>query len=149
MHGGNPTRTLAARPGSPWLKYAEHENALMTSPIRVLLVDDETVFLRVLGQCLQREGYEVRTAADVESALSLTAEEPPDVLVTDWMLRDQRTGIDLTLAVRQRGIPCRSIIMSGYPSDELMHKLEDAGQIEFISKPFSPDELVSILKRAG
>lgn len=73
----------------------------MTERSRILVVDDETQITRVLKTTLQSQGYEVRTAADGESALNLAVDWIPDLIVTDLSMPGM-TGIELCRSVRDR-----------------------------------------------
>jgi two-component system KDP operon response regulator KdpE len=68
---------------------------------RILVVDDETQIARVLNTTLNSQGYEVKTAADGESALNLAVDWIPDLIVTDLSMPGM-TGIELCRAVRER-----------------------------------------------
>jgi len=108
---------------------------------RILVVDDEPQITRVLKTTLQAQGYEVKTAADGESALSLSVDWIPDLIVTDLSM-PLMSGIELCRSVRERSqIPI--IVLS--VREEERNKIDalDAGADDYVTKPFSVNELLA------
>jgi len=108
---------------------------------RILVVDDEPQITRVLKTTLQAQGYEVKTAADGESALSLSVDWIPDLIVTDLSM-PLMSGIELCRAVRERSqVPI--IVLS--VREEERNKIDalDAGADDYVTKPFSVNELLA------
>ena len=108
---------------------------------RALVVDDEEPLVRIVASYLEREGFEVLTAGDGERAVELARDERPDVIVLDLML----PGIDGIEACRQiRAFSDAYVLM-------LTAKAEEADKItglatgadDYVTKPFSPGELVA------
>ena len=110
----------------------------------ILVVDDEATIREVLRRYLEREGYEVREAADGEAALDSLKSDPPDLVVLDLML----PGIDgLSLASRLRGDMAVPVVMLT-AKGELQDRIEglELGADDYIVKPFSPREVVLRVK---
>ena len=117
---------------------------------RVLVVDDDATLLEIVATYLSAAGAVVDTAADSVIALELAAAREPDLVVLDRMI----PGVDgLTVARRLRDTSTVPIIMLtalGEPE----HRIEglEAGADDYLSKPFSPRELVlraeNLLRRA-
>jgi len=108
---------------------------------RILVVDDEPQITRVLKTTLQAQGYEVKTAADGESALSLSVDWIPDLIVTDFSM-PLMSGIELCRSVRERSqVPI--IVLS--VREEERNKIDalDAGADDYVTKPFSVNELLA------
>ena len=118
---------------------------------RILVVDDEESILSVLDYALTQEGYEVHTAADAASAESVFLQVSPALVILDVMLPD-RSGLEVARDLRAHSsVP---IIMLSARSDEVDRILGlEFGADDYVTKPFSPRELVSrvkaILRRVG
>jgi two-component system KDP operon response regulator KdpE len=108
---------------------------------RILVVDDEIQITRVLRASLSAQRYDVRTANDPEEALRLFEEWNPDLIVTDLMMPGM-TGIDLCRAVRRKS---RTPILVLSVRDQEHAKVEalDAGADDYVTKPFSIQELLA------
>jgi DNA-binding response OmpR family regulator len=119
-------------------------------PQRILVVDDEESIRKVVEYALVQAGYEVDTAADGEEAERLLARTRPDLVVLDIMLPG-KSGLDIARDVRTTSsVP---IIMLSAKGDEVDRILGlEFGADDYVTKPFSPRELVSrvkaILRRA-
>lgn len=121
-----------------------------TAQKRILVVDDESSIRDVLTRYLEREGYRVEVAADGPGALSAVARMSPDLIVLDLML----PGLDgLEVCHRLRAQSMVPIIMLT-ARDEEADKVRGftTGADDYITKPFSPAELVlrvkAVLRRA-
>jgi two-component system KDP operon response regulator KdpE len=113
----------------------------MSERSRILVVDDETQITRVLKTTLQSQGYEVKTAADGETALDLTADWIPDLIVTDLSM-PRMTGIELCRSVRERSqVPI--IVLSVREEEKSKIDALDAGADDYVTKPFSANELLA------
>ena len=125
-----------------------------TGSNRVLLVEDETDIREMLTFAFDRAGLEVETAESAEQALNILDGPLPNLVIIDWMLPGM-SGIEL--ARRLRGDPLTSdlpllmLTARGEESDKL--KSFDAGIDDYVTKPFSPRELVAriraLLRRSG
>ena len=116
----------------------------MTGSATVLLVEDEPAILDLLEVTLSAKGFRVRKAWDAVSARDSIHAELPDVVILDWMLPGQ-SGVQLARElrsdVRSKSLP---IIMLTAKADEAdkVHGLE-VGADDYVTKPFSPRELVA------
>ncbi len=125
----------------------------MTRTTRILVVDDEPAIREMVGFALTREGFEFLEARDAEEAQTRIADDSPDLLLLDWMLPGV-SGIDLARRLKShpdtQELP---IIMLTARSDEA-HKVKglEIGADDYVTKPFSPRELVArvraVLRRA-
>jgi two-component system KDP operon response regulator KdpE len=108
---------------------------------RILVVDDEIQITRVLRASLSAQRYDVRTANDPEEALRIFEEWDPDLIVTDLMMPGM-TGIDLCRAIRRKS---RTPIVVLSVRDQEHAKVEalDAGADDYVTKPFSIQELLA------
>lgn len=112
--------------------------------VRALVVDDEPALVRVVAAYLEREGFEVRTAADGFEALRLAREAEPDVVVLDVMM----PGIDGLEVCRQlRTFSEAYVIMLTARAEELDTLLGlSVGADDYLTKPFSPRVLVARIR---
>ncbi|WP_026310877.1 response regulator [Parafrankia elaeagni] len=111
---------------------------------RVLFVQDEPQLLRAMRITLHAKGYEVRTAVDGGHALTEAAAHPPDIVVLDLGLPDM-DGIDVIRGLRGwTSVPI--IVLSGRTSGHDKIASLDAGADDYITKPFSVEELLARLR---
>jgi DNA-binding response OmpR family regulator len=114
------------------------------SPIKVLVVDDEPPMVELVRGYLVREGWAVLTAGDGTQALEMVRSEHPDVIVLDLML----PGVDGVEVCRQlRTISDAYVVMLTAKSEEVDKLIGLAvGADDYLTKPFSPRELVARIK---
>ena len=112
--------------------------------LRALVVDDEAAFVTIVQAYLEREGFEVASAADGERAVELARQLEPDVIVLDLML----PGIDGIEACRRiRGFSDAYIVMLTARSEEVDKIVGlSTGADDYLTKPFSPGELVARIR---
>jgi two-component system phosphate regulon response regulator PhoB len=119
--------------------------AVNTMPAsKILIVEDETPIREMLAYHLGRAGFETVEAPDCRTARELLADERPDIAIIDWMLPDM-SGLELTrLLKRDADNDDLGIIMLTARADEYdkVAGLE-SGADDYITKPFSPRELVA------
>ena len=114
-------------------------NAMETS--RVLVVDDEPQITRVLKTVLSSQGYQVRTAAEGESAFSSFKEWSPELVITDLYM-PHMDGVELCRRIREvSAVPILVLSVKG----EERTKVEalDSGADDYVTKPFGIDELLA------
>jgi two-component system KDP operon response regulator KdpE len=113
---------------------------------KILVVDDEPQIARVLKTTLSARGYAIRTAVDGDDALLVMRSWTPDLLITDLRMPNV-DGVELCHQVRKTSaIPI--IVLS--VRDEERNKVEalDAGADDYVTKPFSLDELLARVRAA-
>lgn len=124
----------------------------MTQRKRILVVDDEPNIREVVELYLRREGFEVEVAADGETALTAVERQIPDLIVLDLML-PLVGGLQITRILRQSDydIPIIMLTAKGEEADKISGL--ELGADDYVTKPFSPKELVArvktVLRRAG
>jgi two-component system response regulator AtoC len=114
---------------------------------RVLVVDDEENIRLVLRTLLRKHGYEVEVADSGEAALGLVDSFGPDVILTDVRM-PKMGGLDLLATLKAKQQPATVIVMSAYGSNDLALEAMKAGAYDYVSKPFKPDEVVLVLRKA-
>jgi two-component system, NtrC family, response regulator AtoC len=114
---------------------------------RVLVVDDEESLRHMLQVFLDREGYEVVSVGSAAQALAELDRREFDCLLCDVRM-PKVSGLDLLDDLRRRGAVPTVIVMSAYGSHALALDAMKRGAYDYISKPFSPDEMLLVLRKA-
>jgi DNA-binding response OmpR family regulator len=125
----------------------------MSAKKRILVVDDEPNIREVVELYLRRDGFEVEVVGDGAAALAAVERKRPDLMVLDLML-PVLGGIQVTRALRQgdeRDIPIIMLTAKGEEADRIAGL--ELGADDYLTKPFSPKELVArvkaVLRRAS
>ncbi|WP_328929286.1 response regulator [Streptomyces sp. NBC_00190] len=113
---------------------------------RVLVVEDDPQLVRALKINLQARKFDVEEAPDGGSALRLAAARKPDVIVLDLGLPDM-DGIDVIKGVRGWSRVPILVLSARHTSEDKIRAL-DAGADDYVTKPFSMDELLARLRAA-
>ena len=107
----------------------------------VLIVDDEPAVLDATSMLLKIEGFEVLTAASESEALECVSVRTPDLLITDYHLRDGQTGVEIIRSVREKVSVCVPVILvSGDTSDAIV--VSDLESTSFLTKPVNTDKFM-------
>ena len=110
----------------------------------ILLVEDEAALRMLILDTLEDEGYAIDTACDGEEALALLATKPYDLVILDNMM-PKMSGIDLI--ERYRALPAqraaKTLMLSAKSQRSDQEMAYRAGADAFMSKPFSPLELIA------
>jgi two-component system KDP operon response regulator KdpE len=118
----------------------------MTTPARILLVDDETSIQRALGPLLRSRGYDVDVAGTGAEALTLAAERTPDLVVLDLGLPDLE-GTEVCRRIRAASrVPI--VVLSARTAEADKVNALDLGADDYVTKPFGPEELLARVRVA-
>jgi two-component system, OmpR family, KDP operon response regulator KdpE len=115
--------------------------------MRILIVEDDRALLRALTIGLRTQGYDALPAADGRSALDAVREDGPDLLILDLGLPDM-SGLDVLRDVRERG-DTPVIVLSARSSSQEKVQALDLGADDYITKPFSVEELLARIRVVG
>ncbi|NUO55859.1 MAG: response regulator transcription factor [Hamadaea sp.] len=115
------------------------------SPVRMLVVDDEPTLAELLSMALRYEGWEVRSAADGGSAVRTAREFRPDAVVLDMMLPDF-DGLQVLRKLRADAPEVPVLFLTAKDSVEDRVAGLTAGGDDYVTKPFSIEELVARLR---
>ncbi len=116
-------------------------------PAKILVVDDEEIILLSCERVLTEEGYEIQTRLSGKEALELLAEELFDLAIVDLKMPGM-DGIELLRAIK-RDYPHISVIMiTGYSTIESAVEAMKAGAVDYLPKPFTPDQVTMVVKKA-
>ena len=117
-------------------------------PLRsILIADDEESIRHVLTVLLAGRGYEARAVANGEEALQELAAREYDALVTDVRM-PRLSGLELVPKALAVAPELTIIVMSAYGSHELAIEAMKAGAYDYLGKPFRPDEVLLVLRKA-
>lgn len=100
---------------------------------KVLLIDDEPDILEIVGQLLNRSGFEVTTASNGEEALKKLESSTYDIAVSDYFM-PKMDGVELLKKVRERGDYTAFIFFSGHADDSLELKTAGLGSYGLVPK---------------
>ena len=119
----------------------------MSDPKKIVLAEDNSIFLLLLKFRLEKEGYKILTAVDGKEAIKLIEEHSPELILTDVMM-PFISGLEVISHVRNKlNMQTPIIVFSSAGQEEIVLKAFDLGATDFMSKPLSPNELVIRVKR--
>ncbi len=111
---------------------------------QILVVEDERPIREMIAFGLRRAGFEVREAADARAGREAVANRRPDLLLVDWMLPDV-SGLEFTRALKRdretRELPVIMLTARAEEADKIAGL--EGGADDYITKPFSPRELLA------
>lgn len=128
-------------------------NQTMSAKV-ILIVEDEHAIRQMIAFGLRRAGFDVREAMDSREARQSLADQRPDLMLVDWMLPDM-SGLELTRMVKRdrqtRELPIIMLTARAEEGDKVTGL--ESGADDYVTKPFSPRELVArinaVLRRSG
>jgi two-component system, OmpR family, phosphate regulon response regulator PhoB len=113
----------------------------------VLIVEDEADIVVLLKYNLEKEGFRVLAAGDGEEALLMAEEQPPQIVLLDWML-PLMSGLEVCRQLRRnaktRDVPIIMLTARGEEADRVRGL--NSGADDYLTKPFSPTELVARMR---
>lgn len=113
----------------------------------ILIVDDESAIREVIAAALEMAGYRTIEASNAQEAHGLVVDQKPDLILLDWMMPNV-SGVELARRLKRDPLTAEIPIIMLTAKGEEDHKIAglDAGADDYITKPFSPRELVARLK---
>lgn len=113
----------------------------------ILIVDDEAAIREVIAAALEMAGYRTIEAGNAQEAHGLVVDQKPDLILLDWMMPNV-SGVELARRLKRDPLTAEIPIIMLTAKGEEDHKIAglDAGADDYITKPFSPRELVARLK---
>jgi len=112
----------------------------------LLLVDDDEIYCRVLGDALGKRDYVVYTAHDLASALEIARARDPEYVVVDLRIGSE-SGLELVKQLVALDENTRIIMLTGYASVATAVEAIKLGAIHYLTKPANADEVVAALQR--
>ncbi|MEO5566025.1 MAG: hybrid sensor histidine kinase/response regulator [Luteimonas sp.] len=136
MNAGPPSATGASSQAYP--------SAGQMPAGSIIVVDDQPANLRAVSALLMGQGYEVHTAGTGEEALALSARQVPDLWLLDMMMPGM-DGFELLAQLKMHPelhkVP--AIFLTAAQDRELLLRAFDAGAVDYVTKPFIPEELLA------
>ena len=113
----------------------------------VLIVDDEAPIREMIAVALQMAGYQCLEAENAQNAHALIVDHQPDIILLDWMMPEV-SGIELARRLKREPLSAQIPIIMLTARGEEDNKIQglEAGADDYITKPFSPRELIARLK---
>jgi DNA-binding response OmpR family regulator len=115
--------------------------------MKILIAEDEPIMRKTLELRLKKDGHEVIAAADGREALQRLSDTNPDLVITDIMM-PYASGLEIVGEVKRKSdkkIPV--IILSSMGQENVVVEAFNLGADDYITKPFSPNELSMRVKR--
>ena len=136
------------RPSCPAVTRIEREGMIekKTTPDSeslpsLLVVDDDAVFCKVLSVALEKRGYVVQTAHNVEEAYEIAKADPPEFVVLDLKMPGD-SGLTLVRKLKELDNHTRIVVLTGYASVATAVEAIKLGAIHYLTKPADADEIV-------
>lgn len=119
----------------------------MSDAKKIVLAEDNSILSLLLKFRLEKEGYKLLIAVDGKEAIELIEQHNPELILTDIMM-PFISGLEVISHVRNKlNLQTPIIVFSAAGQEEMVLKAFDLGATDFMSKPFSPNELVMRVKR--
>jgi len=116
-------------------------------PNKILIVDDEPFNLDLLEQELTDKGYAIERAADGAEALTKFESTQPDLVLLDYQMPDMN-GLEVLKKIRARGSDVPVVMITAHGTIERAVQAMKEGAYDFVPKPFDPDHLALIVRKA-
>ena len=116
--------------------------------LQILVLDDEPIVGKRLRTALEKNGHVVEVFEDSRLALRRLDERDFDIIVTDVRM-EEVDGIQVLEHVLERSARTKVIVITGYATVEVAREALAKGAFDFIAKPFKPDDLRKVIKKAA
>ncbi len=116
----------------------------MTEANRILLLDDDAVFVETLARALTRRGYQVLSSTDSVTALQLATATPPAYAILDLKIAEE-SGLDCITPLLALNPALRILMLTGYASVATAVTAIKAGAFDYACKPLDADEILGKL----
>ena len=116
--------------------------------MKVLIVDDSAVMRRIVRNTLRKAGFtniDVVEAGDGKAALTVAAQETPDVILSDWNMPNMN-GIDFLIALRGSGNATPFGFVTSEGTDDMRSRAMEAGANFYLAKPFTAEDVQTALR---
>ncbi|MFC6997796.1 response regulator transcription factor [Rufibacter roseus] len=114
--------------------------------MKILIAEDEPITLATMQFRLKKDGHEVLTANNGQEALALLAEHTPQLVITDIMM-PFASGLEVLTYVKKLPTPVPVIVLSAMGQENVVVEAFNLGADDYITKPFSPNELALRVRR--
>ena len=115
----------------------------------VLIVEDEDSLRETLSRYLSRNGYDVIAAGSGYEAFEAGIVAAPDIPIAEWMLKNHIHGLHVSEVLRGLNPKLNTILITGFPSSDLLEESDRSGVMRLLEKPFDLKELQEAVREAG
>ncbi|MGY6544508.1 MAG: response regulator [Cyclobacteriaceae bacterium] len=112
---------------------------------KILIVEDDVVFCKLLTRFLTKNNFEVLDAQAGKSALNLIENNSFGIAILDYRLPDMN-GIDILKKIKSQGSTTKVVLMTRYGDEGIANKAVEEGADAFVSKPINPTELQEVIR---
>ena len=117
-------------------------------PLKILIIDDEEVICNACHLILSEKGHTVERKMDGAAGLKALYSNSYDVILLDMMLPDME-GMEILKTIKQKTPQAGVIVITGYSTVANALKAMKLGAADYLSKPFSEDELLASIEKVG
>jgi len=114
---------------------------------RMLVIDDEEVVLESCRKIFSAEGFQVTCTTSPPEGLRLVADSSFDVILCDWKMPGF-DGMDVLEELERRSPDSTVVMISGYPTVDRATEALKRGAMDYVAKPFTPEEIVEAVRKA-
>ncbi len=114
---------------------------------KMLIIDDEEIVLKSCRKIFEAEGFDVVTTANPQEGLKLAADSHFDVILVDWMMPGF-DGMDVVEEIDRRSPNSAVVMITGYPTVGRATEAMKRGAMDYVAKPFRPEEIILAVKKA-
>ena len=132
--------------GAGTAEAAEPTTPASRQHIRIMVLDDEPTVLKSVQYILESQNYSIRTFSQPDKAMAAAEREAFHICLVDIRM-PEINGFDFVRKLRERGITSAAILMTAYPSIESAAEAMRSGGHDYITKPFTHDQLVQAVER--
>ncbi|MEE4604760.1 MAG: response regulator, partial [Desulfobacteraceae bacterium] len=119
----------------------------MEAPAKIIVVDDEKQICRNVAKILSKNDYEVTHVLSAQEALDKMATDSYSLLISDIVMPG-KNGLELLKMVKKEWPLTKAIMMTAYAATDTAMKAIQLGALDYIPKPFTPDELRTTVEQA-
>ena len=113
----------------------------------MLIIDDDTAVLASCQRIFTDEGFEVTTTTNPVEGLELATRKPYTVILCDWQM-PELDGMDVVSELERQAPESAVVMISGYPSVDRATEAMKRGAMDYLPKPFTPEEISAIVQKA-
>jgi formate/nitrite transporter len=114
---------------------------------KMLVIDDEKIVLESCSRIFGSEGFDVTTTDSARRGLELAAEGNYDAILCDWKM-PELDGIDTVEMISKRSPDSAIVMITGFPAVERATDALKRGAVDYLAKPFTPEEILSTVQKA-
>jgi formate/nitrite transporter len=114
---------------------------------KMLIIDDDSALLKACSKLFTEEGFNVVTTNSAKEGLQLLSDSKFDVILCDWKM-PEFDGMDVVEKIDGLSADSAIVMISGFPSVDRATEAMKRGAMDYLAKPFTPDEIVAVVRRA-